>query len=89
MNEMNANELHVHQSFKEWFFGVGLMVLFAISFHSLACLRRGYTTRQGYIVSLLRKHAKRISVDERKQSPIAYTTVPHPGATQARGSFLA
>jgi hypothetical protein len=33
---MNEMKLHVHQSFKERFFWVGLMVLFAISFHSLA-----------------------------------------------------
>jgi len=36
--------LHVHQSFKERFFWVGLMVPFAISFHSLAWLRRGLVT---------------------------------------------
>ncbi|HUS90115.1 MAG TPA: hypothetical protein VMW91_12265 [Desulfosporosinus sp.] len=41
---MNANELHVHQSSKKRVFVVGLMVLFAISFHSLAWLRLGLVT---------------------------------------------
>jgi len=46
---MNANELHVHQSFEECFFWVGLMVLFAISFHSLAWLQRGLATTLAWL----------------------------------------